>query len=404
MVESRLTGSRIRERRMGMRVRQADLARTVGISPAYLNLIEHNKRRIGGKLLSDIARELQVEPAQLSEGAGRALVMGLQDAAVGAAEAHPETDRAEDFAARFPGWAGLLVEQQGRITDLAAQVAALSDRLTHEPELAASLHEVISSVAAIRSTAAILADTQDIDPNWRARFLRNMREEAQRLSGSAVGLVDYLDAKPGQETMQFPAGENLAALVSDHAYYVSALEGQGAGKADLDALLGSGDDPDRRQMLLRYLADARAMPAEDFRAEVTRDDDPCALAAAFGVPMDSVLRRMASLAPGPNVGLVLFDGTTALTFRRGAEGDVEPVSGPAHPTWPIFAAFARPAQLIEEEMDMPQGLSGRIRCRAIALPRPSPEPGAPVLYEATMLVERLHDVDAPFDEADLTPL
>ena len=46
-----LTGSRIRERRVMAGQKQADLAKAIGISASYLNLIEHNRRRIGGKLL-----------------------------------------------------------------------------------------------------------------------------------------------------------------------------------------------------------------------------------------------------------------------------------------------------------------------------------------------------------------
>ncbi len=55
MSQSRLAGSRIRERRLLQQMRQSDLAERVGISPSYLNLIEHNRRRIGGKLLVNIA-------------------------------------------------------------------------------------------------------------------------------------------------------------------------------------------------------------------------------------------------------------------------------------------------------------------------------------------------------------
>ncbi|WP_304951541.1 helix-turn-helix domain-containing protein, partial [Sulfitobacter sp.] len=46
-----LTGSRIRERRVMAGLKQAELAQQSGISASYLNLIEHNRRRIGGKLL-----------------------------------------------------------------------------------------------------------------------------------------------------------------------------------------------------------------------------------------------------------------------------------------------------------------------------------------------------------------
>ena len=60
-----LTGSRIRERRVMAGQKQADLAKAIGISASYLNLIEHNRRRIGGKLLLDIAAALDVAPSSV---------------------------------------------------------------------------------------------------------------------------------------------------------------------------------------------------------------------------------------------------------------------------------------------------------------------------------------------------
>ena len=55
MTERFMIGTRIRERRVHARIRQTDLAKRVGISPSYLNLIEHNRRRIGGKTLLRLA-------------------------------------------------------------------------------------------------------------------------------------------------------------------------------------------------------------------------------------------------------------------------------------------------------------------------------------------------------------
>ena len=98
MSRDTLTGSRIRERRAMAGMRQADLARQVGISASYLNLIEHNRRRIGGKLLVDIATELGVEPSLLSEGAEAALISTLREAAADASNVQPELDRIDEFA------------------------------------------------------------------------------------------------------------------------------------------------------------------------------------------------------------------------------------------------------------------------------------------------------------------
>ena len=79
MPRESLTGSRIRERRSMAGLKQADLARQIGISASYLNLIEHNRRRIGGKLLVNIAQALGVEPSMLTEGAEATLIATLRE-------------------------------------------------------------------------------------------------------------------------------------------------------------------------------------------------------------------------------------------------------------------------------------------------------------------------------------
>ena len=60
----RVLGPQLREARRSKRIKQRDLAETLGISAAYLNLIEHDKRRIAGKLLNDIMRELDIDKAR----------------------------------------------------------------------------------------------------------------------------------------------------------------------------------------------------------------------------------------------------------------------------------------------------------------------------------------------------
>ena len=95
MARDTLTGSRIRERRLFLDLRQAALARQVDISASYLNLIEHNRRRIGGKLLVDIARALGVEPSMLTEGAEVALIATLREAAADAGKPVAELDHAD---------------------------------------------------------------------------------------------------------------------------------------------------------------------------------------------------------------------------------------------------------------------------------------------------------------------
>src|SRR5688572_1687253 len=60
-------GTRIRRKRMTTGLSQAGLANDLGISPSYLNLIENNKRAIGGSLLLRIGERLGVDMAYLSD-------------------------------------------------------------------------------------------------------------------------------------------------------------------------------------------------------------------------------------------------------------------------------------------------------------------------------------------------
>ena len=102
MSKERLAGSRIRQKRLDLGLRQAALAETVGISASYLNLIEHNRRRIGGKLLANIARALEVEPALLTDGVDNETLLQMRNAAAFVGT-QVELGHEEDLAARYPG-------------------------------------------------------------------------------------------------------------------------------------------------------------------------------------------------------------------------------------------------------------------------------------------------------------
>ncbi|MEY5038598.1 MAG: hypothetical protein RL472_1704, partial [Pseudomonadota bacterium] len=101
---SALTGTRLRERRLALGLKQAELAQRVGISASYLNLIEHNRRRIADDLLTTMAQALDVPLATLQEGHAGQLVDGLRAAAAAVPGAAAEVERVEDLLGRFPGW------------------------------------------------------------------------------------------------------------------------------------------------------------------------------------------------------------------------------------------------------------------------------------------------------------
>ena len=198
MPKSVLAGTRIRDLRTGRGMRQIALAATCGISPSYLNLIEHNRRRIGGALLNRIADALETDPSALSGGAAATMTSALDAAAEAHRDTRPERDRTDELVSRFPGWARLIEAQYSEARRLEQIVERLDDRLTHDPFLSASIHTVLSNVTAIRSASAILASGEKVEPEWQARFHRNIYEDSQRLADATETLVEYLDAEDNE--------------------------------------------------------------------------------------------------------------------------------------------------------------------------------------------------------------
>ncbi|MEL7097471.1 MAG: helix-turn-helix domain-containing protein [Pseudomonadota bacterium] len=384
-----LTGSRIRDRRIALGLKQAALARSVGISASYLNLIEHNRRRIGGKLLLDISSDLGVEPSALTQGAEAALLAALREVADGASLPAADQERADEFAGRFPGWAGLLASAHRRTLSLERTVEALSDRLAHDPALAASMHEVLQTAAAIRSTAAILAEDRELPPDWQARFHGNLNEDSRRLSDSAKALVEYLDADEENGAAASPQ-EELDAFLEAREFSFPELEDGTATAADVVAQAGdlvSGAARSMAQGVLSLLeADAAALPLERLRrAEAEVGADPVALARHLGVGLARILRRMAALHRDA-AGLVVCDRAGSLLFRKPLSGFAVPRFGACCPLWPLFDALAQPGLVMRARLTQPARQPADFDVFAVAEAVGPPRYNAPPLVQSTMLI------------------
>lgn len=390
-----LTGSRIRERRAMAGLRQAELAKTVGISASYLNLIEHNRRRIGGKLLVDIATELGVEASLLSEGAEAAVLAALNEAAADGAQAGAELDRADEFAGRFPGWATLVAQQHRRIENLERTAVTLTDRLTHDPHLATSMHEMLTMVTAIRSTAGILAEPGEIEPEWQARFHRNLNEDSHRLAESSQQLVAYLDgAGDAGASLTLPT-EEVDAMMSAQGYrFDDLVEADGedlrkfvTGREELT----SEASQDLAVSVIRQLRhDAADLPAEQMAALIAKHGAaPVEIANAARLPLGVVLRRMAALSDTHLTmpcGLVMCDGAGMLMQRKPVDGFPIPRFSAACPKWPLFQALAQPMQPLRQVVTVTGRDARSFECYAVADPIGPLRVDEAPLYHSYMLV------------------
>lgn len=365
-----LTGSRIRERRLISGLRQADLAKRIGISASYLNLIEHNRRRIGGKLLVALADALDVETSVLTEGAEASLIAALREAEASTQGTAAELERIDDFTARYPGWARVLTALHRRTGQLENAVESLNDRLTHDPKLAASVHEVLSTAASIRSTASILAETKTLEREWLDRFHANIDEDSKRLASSSRALAQYLegDQERGAQSVQSPA-EEVDTFFADHGYHFDALEPEAdrrrprtrrpdaqhaeAVRRLLEASTLSADARAiARIPLTLYAQDADILPLAALRAYLSKNDpenEPLRVAQDLGLPVPVLLRRLSCL-PELDTGYVLCDRAGSLIWRKPVPGFSLPRGGAACPLWPVFAAFNQPGSVLRADV------------------------------------------------------
>lgn len=388
-----VVGTRIRERRRALGLTQAELARRVGISPSYMNLIERNRRSIAGPLLRRTAEALALRLEELDSAAERRLLEQLEEishapelVALGI-----EADAGGDFVARHPGWVRALVALAASEREASAAARALADRLTHDPFLGETVHRMLTRIATIRSAAEILHETPDIPAEQRARFHRMMHDESRTLSDVGEALAAYFDRIDAPRRTLTPLDE-VEALFDARSNHIAELE------ADAGALAGlvSGPSPAARRAAARALAEERlgrvinaildaqrevetapgrararqALAAYGAAATLVPMDalvpqaaalgyDVEALADDFAVDVETVCQRLTALPSGagaPRFGYFRANAAGTIIERRGLPSLLAPRYAPACPLWVLYRAQQSPEAMIRQRAVFPSGL------------------------------------------------
>jgi len=247
-------GYRIRERRRALGVTQADMARRVGISPSYLNLIESNKRAVGGTLLARLAQGLQLDVDTLTGAAERRLSDDLRELPADPLLRHLELDPAfaDEVVARHPDWARAVLRVYRAYLDNNDTVAMLSDRLGRDPLLAEAVHRMLTHITAIRSSAEIVGEIENLDDTARRRFERTIYTESAALSEAAQHLVSHFDQGEAAHR-SLSAAEEVDDFIIAHRNWFPELEAAGDDlRRELDAWAGPLDGAVERYLEQRH--------------------------------------------------------------------------------------------------------------------------------------------------------
>jgi hypothetical protein len=188
-------GYRISSRRHAAGVSQAALARRAGISASYLNLIERNKREVGGALLKRIAEAIGIDIGELTGESEQKLVHDLEEAFADpvVSDVGLPLGAPRDLVASNPPAAQAIARLHRAYQAATASAEDYANRLRADPLFSELLHQILSGITAVRSSAEILGDVPDLDDTERQRFLGSIKHEALGLSAVAQTLIGQFD-------------------------------------------------------------------------------------------------------------------------------------------------------------------------------------------------------------------
>ncbi|MCP4329429.1 MAG: DUF2083 domain-containing protein [Alphaproteobacteria bacterium] len=291
-----LMGGKIRRLRRERAMTQVDMARKLGISPSYLNLIEHNQRPLTLSILINIGKTFGVDLEIFSEDEESRLVADLTELFGDPLFRDVDFSQSEllDMVTAAPGLCQEVLALYRAFRKAREDVRSLTERLSDDTFLSTSTHELRTFLTSIRSFSEILHDHSDMEPSQRQAFLGVLVDESEKLASTIDRMLDFADAasREGQEGALSPAeevrdfiqtqGNHFPTLEVAAENFIDSLDAEGGSRtqaltAELsrrfdvsmrivpvspDAPGHSFYDPARRRLLL---SEALSIPSRDFQ-------------------------------------------------------------------------------------------------------------------------------------------
>ncbi|MFF8482039.1 short-chain fatty acyl-CoA regulator family protein [Streptomyces antibioticus] len=413
-------GARLRRLREERRMNQAELARVLGISPSYLNQMEHDSRPLTVPVLLRLTEAFGVDPGFFSERDATRLVADLRETLAGEiAESRISTTDLTDLASRHPGVAQVLLDLGRRNQRLSERLAGAADsRDRNRGADGADRDRGTGSRDHDQGTGSRDRDrgtgSRDRDrgtvfsPHEEIRdFFYRRQNYLHDTDLAAEHLAEKIGIRPGEvigaltTRLAETHGIRLATEPGEHPehlhHYADRTRtlhlsprlrpGQRAFRmATQLALLEHGQDIDRlatedfepgstphdlaRIGIANYFAAALILPyttfhtaAEEARYDIERLTDH------YGLSYETVCHRLSTLQRprlrGVPFSFVRVDRAGNLSKRQSASGFPFSRAGGTCPLWNVYEAFSSPGRIHVQIAEMPDSRRYLWTARAI---------------------------------------
>ena len=396
-MDTRLLGQRLRELRLQRGVRQADLARQLGISAAYLNLLEKGRRSVQLPILFRALEALDADVERFmadtggghpDEGLARLLgdplarTLDLESTDLLALRAEPRL--ASTIAALFHLYKNTraqLDKALSRLEEAPAPVSPVAvgyapgDEVTDFLQLHKNYFgELEEAATAVRRDAGLPRRfvSDQLIHFLRTRYQLDVRTEPPRGTSSVVRALDLkkrrlrLSASLSEPALKFQLGHVLGLmLLDDNRLHERLLAGAAPRHAETVRLI--------KIHLANYFAGAVLLPYDEFFTEVERTRyDVDKVAHSFESSYEAVAHRMCNLGAPRRAGVPLHflrvDVAGNISKRYSGSGLRFPQGHGTCPKWATHAAFVTPAVITRQYSRMPDGSTYFCFARVISDP------------------------------------
>jgi XRE family transcriptional regulator, fatty acid utilization regulator len=379
-MDSAAIGQRLREIRLGRGIGQAELARQLEISPAYLNLLEKGRRNMQFPLLLRALEVLEVELDGFMSDVGErrpddvlahllddplAKTLELDESDLARLRAEPRV--AQTIAALFHLYKNTRAQLDTAQSKLAEGVPPPSgygpgDEVTdflqahrnYFPELEERAAEVRRASGLPRRFVSdqlmqVMRERFDLDvevelPSGRSSVVRSFDPERRRLRVSS---------SLSEHALKFQLAHVIGLLLLDQdRLHERLIEEANPRHGESGRLI--------KIHLANYVAGAVLLPYDQFYEEVQRTRyDVDKVAVSFESSYEAVAHRMCNLADPRRSGVPLHflrvDVAGNISKRYSASGLRFPHGHGSCPKWAVHAAFLTPAIITRQYSTMPDG-------------------------------------------------
>jgi predicted transcriptional regulator/transcriptional regulator with XRE-family HTH domain len=199
----------------------------LGISPSYLNLIEHNQRTLTRPLLVKLSETFEIDLRAFSGSEEARLLAELTEMFGDPLFHDRHLTRADlnELVGAAPDTCRAILSLYRAYCHARDDVRGLSERLADDPFLSESSHQLLTLLTSIRSFSEILHDNVDLAATRRQQFVGILVEESEKLTHHVKQLFDFIGGE-GLHRSQgtSPPAEEVTDAFHRHANHFPELE------------------------------------------------------------------------------------------------------------------------------------------------------------------------------------